>query len=96
MIICLLQQTCKVRDVAVTMLACPFPPESPASIRAQQYLREYTEILSRLDGSERLNTLSLQSWVDTDRQYGDNTAKSPANLVQGLPDGIQFPGPSWT
>lgn len=72
------------------MLACPFPPENPASIRAQEYLREYTEILSRLDGSERLNTLSLQSWVDTDRQWGQSAAVPASNFGQQSPNEVGF------
>lgn len=60
-------KTYKVRDVAVSLLACPFEPHEEPARRASEYLREFTNILSRLDGSEVLNTLSLQSWVDTDR-----------------------------
>lgn len=60
--------TFKVRDVAVTLLACPFEPHEEVSRRAQEYLKEFTNKLSRLDGSETMNTLSLQSWVDTDRR----------------------------
>jgi hypothetical protein len=73
------------------MLACPFPPGSPTSIRSQEYLREYTDILSRLDGSERLNTLSLQSWVDTDRQRSQELTNSATNFGQDSPDRVQFP-----
>ena len=72
------------------MLTCPFPPENQALIRAQEYLREYTDILSRLDGSERLNTLSLQSWVDTDRQRGQATAMSLGALAQSPTNGVGF------
>ncbi|KAL3426769.1 quinate utilization pathway activator [Phlyctema vagabunda] len=65
---------CKVRDVAVSLLGCPFDSQGDVSKRATEYLLEFTNILSRLDGSEKMNTLSLQSWVDTDRNapYGKN------------------------
>ncbi|KAH7371454.1 hypothetical protein BKA64DRAFT_327038 [Cadophora sp. MPI-SDFR-AT-0126] len=62
--------TYKVRDVAVTLLACPFDSQHDVARRALGYLREFTDILSRLDGSETINTLSLQSWVDTGRKNG--------------------------
>ncbi|PVH81573.1 hypothetical protein DL98DRAFT_170393 [Cadophora sp. DSE1049] len=62
--------TYKVRDVAVTLLACPFDSQHEVARRAFGYLREFTDILSRLDGSETINTLSLQSWVDTGRKIG--------------------------
>ncbi|KAH9209409.1 beta-glucosidase [Leptodontidium sp. 2 PMI_412] len=62
--------TYKVRDVAVTLLACPFDSQHEVAKRAFGYLREFTDILSRLDGSETINTLSLQSWVDTGRKIG--------------------------
>jgi len=53
--------------VAVTLLACPFDANEEIAIRAHKYLLEYTNKLSRLDKSETMNTMSLQSWVDTDR-----------------------------
>jgi len=56
--------------VAVTLLACPFDSQHEVARRAFGYLREFTDILSRLDGSETINTLSLQSWVDTGRKIG--------------------------
>lgn len=65
----------KVRDVAVGLLACPFEPHEPASQRAAVYVREFTEILSRLDASETMNTTNLQSWVDTDRVKGPSTLR---------------------
>jgi hypothetical protein len=61
-------QTYKVRDVAVSLLTCPFESYEEASKRASEYLRDFTNKLSRLDASETMNTLSLQSWVDTDRR----------------------------
>jgi hypothetical protein len=62
-------QTYKVRDVAVGLFTCPFEPHSEAGKRAAEYLSEFANKLSSLDGSEIPNTLSLQSWVDTDRTY---------------------------
>lgn len=64
----------KVRDVAVGMLACPYGEEDMASKRAAEYIRELTTILSRLDRSERINTINLQSWVDTDRIKDKNVS----------------------
>lgn len=63
----------KVRDVAVGLFACPFKPEEPASQRAAIYVRRFTDMLSRLDASETVNTANLQSWVDTDRIKGPVT-----------------------
>jgi len=60
--------TYKVRDVAVSLLTCPFESYEEASKRASEYLRDFTNKLSRLDASETMNTLSLQSWIDTDRR----------------------------
>jgi hypothetical protein len=65
-----LHLTYKIRDVAVALLTCPFEPHEAASKRASEYVREYTDILSRLDGSETVSTVSLRSWVDTDRVRG--------------------------
>lgn len=60
----------KVRDVAVGLLSCPFEPHEPASLRAAEFVREFTQILSRLDASESVATTNLQTWVDTDRERG--------------------------
>ena len=61
----------KVRDIAVSLLACPHKDEAhdgdgPAT-RAKGYLRDFTAKLTRLDRSEMVNSVSLQSWVDTDK-----------------------------
>lgn len=61
--------TYKVRDVAVGLFTCPFEPHTEPGKRAAEYLREFANKLSSLDGSEMPNTMSLQSWVDTDRTY---------------------------
>lgn len=60
----------KVRDVAVGLLSCPFEPHEPASLRAAEFVREFTQIMSRLDTSEAVATTNLQTWVDTDRERG--------------------------
>lgn len=60
----------KVRDVAVGLLSCPFEPHEPASLRAAEFVREFTQILSRLDSSEVIATTNLKTWVDTDREQG--------------------------
>lgn len=60
----------KVRDVAVGLLGCPFEERDPASVRAAGYVRDFTQILSRLDASEVVMTTNLQTWVDTDRDQG--------------------------
>ncbi|KKY27971.1 putative quinate utilization pathway activator [Phaeomoniella chlamydospora] len=70
-----LHLTHKIRDVAVGLLTCPFEAHEPASIRAAEYVTEFTEILSRLDTSEKVNTTSLQSWVDTDRVKGSGKGR---------------------
>lgn len=57
----------KVRDIASAMLNCPFQAGEPEAERAAEYIRLATEILSRLDTSESVNTMNLQAWVDTDR-----------------------------
>ncbi|KAJ6007444.1 beta-glucosidase [Penicillium herquei] len=57
----------KVRDISASLLACPFGPDDPISKRVREYVGQSTEILSRLDQSESLNTMHLQTWVDTDR-----------------------------
>ena len=60
----------KVRDVVASLLGCPFPPEDPISKKAAEYIQLSTDVLSRLDSSEGMNTLHLQTWVDTDRIQG--------------------------
>lgn len=57
----------KVRDIAASLLSCPLHPEDPISKQVADYIQKSTDILSRLDCSESLNTLHLQSWIDTDR-----------------------------
>jgi hypothetical protein len=57
----------KVRDITASLLACPFHPDDPLSKQAAEYIQHSTEILSRLDRSEGMNTMHLQTWVDTDR-----------------------------
>ncbi|THZ04609.1 hypothetical protein D6C93_02376 [Aureobasidium pullulans] len=59
---------CKIRDVAVSLLNCPYEEGNRVAIRANEYLHRFTEILWRLDKSELLNSLSLQNWIDTGRQ----------------------------
>ncbi|KAK5116571.1 hypothetical protein LTR85_009196 [Meristemomyces frigidus] len=65
----------KVRDVAVGLFSCPFEPDDPASLRAGEYVRCFTDLLSRLDGSETVNTTNLQSWVDIDRERKRHTSE---------------------
>ena len=60
----------KVRDVAVGLLNCPYEPHELASLRAAEFVREFTQILSRLDSSELIATTNLKTWVDTDRERG--------------------------
>ena len=62
-----LHLACKVRDVAASLLVCPFNPADPEAELAAGYLRQSTDILSRLDSSECMATMHLQTWVDTDR-----------------------------
>ncbi|CAI7642957.1 unnamed protein product [Penicillium palitans] len=57
----------KVRDIMTSLLACPFLPDDPISKQATEYVQLSTDILSRLDSSESMNTMHLQTWVDTDR-----------------------------
>ncbi|KAI3009314.1 transcriptional regulator family: Fungal Specific TF [Aspergillus niger] len=57
----------KVRDIAAGLLVCPFHPAGPEAERATEYLRQSTDILSRLDSSEGMVTMHLQTWIDTDR-----------------------------
>lgn len=61
-------QFCKIRDVAVSLLSCPFEESDRVALRANEYLHRFIEILCRLDKSELLNSLSLQTWIDTGRQ----------------------------
>lgn len=78
-------QAYKVRDVAVTLLNCPFEPHTRPALRANEYMRDFTRALSRLDRSEIVNTNSLRSWVDVDREL----AVSPQypQLVPSSPHG---------
>lgn len=68
----------KVRDVAGSLLACPFKEEDQLSgtvgpaTRAKEYLRDFTKKLRQLDQSETINSISLQTWVDTDRNEDGN------------------------
>ncbi|OKO98835.1 hypothetical protein PENSUB_8752 [Penicillium subrubescens] len=57
----------KVRDIASSLLACPFHPEDPIAKRVAGYVQRSTDILSRLDSSEVMNAMHLQTWIDTDR-----------------------------
>ncbi|GAB1198745.1 hypothetical protein APSETT444_008074 [Aspergillus pseudonomiae] len=57
----------KVRDIAASIMTCPFHPQAPEAKRAAEYVQDATSWLSRLDRSESINALHLQSWVDTDR-----------------------------
>jgi hypothetical protein len=57
----------KVRDIASSLLACPFHPEDPIAKRVAEYVQRSTDILSRLDSSEVMNAMHLQTWIDTDR-----------------------------
>jgi hypothetical protein len=68
----------KVRDVAGSLLACPFKEADQLSgtvgpaTRAKEYLRDFTNKLRQLDKSETINSISLQTWVDTDRNEDGN------------------------
>ncbi|KAH7028914.1 uncharacterized protein B0I36DRAFT_290164 [Microdochium trichocladiopsis] len=55
----------KLRDVAAPLLACPYPAQEDRGRRVAEYVREFSAILTTLDGSEMPHSLSLQSWVDT-------------------------------
>lgn len=70
MSLCLMRnvQFCKIRDVAVSLLNCPFEEGDRVAVRANEYLHRFTEILWHLDKSELLNSLSLQNWIDTGRR----------------------------
>jgi hypothetical protein len=60
-------QVYKVRDVAISLLSCPFDPAEGRTRRATEYLREFSGLLSMFDASEQVSLLSLQSWIDTSR-----------------------------
>ncbi|PYH29225.1 beta-glucosidase [Aspergillus neoniger CBS 115656] len=62
----------KVRDIAAGLLVCPFHPAGPEAERATEYLRQSTDILSRIDSSESMVTMHLQTWIDTDRIKGSS------------------------
>ena len=51
----------------MVLLAFPHEGHAERSRRVREYLKEYSELLSILDVSETVNTLSLQSWIDTSR-----------------------------
>lgn len=69
----------------MTLLNCPFEARTRPAHRAVEYMRDFTRALSRLDRSEIVNTNSLRSWVDVDRE----PAVSPAytQLVPSSPHG---------
>ena len=61
--------------MAVSLLTCPFeegghPGDEAIAKRAKEYLKDFADKLSRLDKSEMVNSISLQSWIDTDRIEG--------------------------
>lgn len=60
----------KVRDIAASLLSCPLHPDDPISKQVADYVQQSTNILSRLDSSEGINTMHLPTWVDTDRIPG--------------------------
>lgn len=62
-----LHLTYKVRDIAAGFLACPYREHEPEARRAAEYIQQFTSILSRLDRSESVNSIHLQTWADTDR-----------------------------
>ena len=65
----------KVRDVAVSLLACPYE-DSPGgsagasgpAVRAKAYLADFSRKLNELDMTEGMSSHILQSWVDTGRK----------------------------
>lgn len=60
----------KVRDVAVSLLACPYDDTSASSgpaTRAKAYLADFSRKLNELDMTEGLSSHILQSWVDLGR-----------------------------
>ncbi|ETN46650.1 uncharacterized protein HMPREF1541_00836 [Cyphellophora europaea CBS 101466] len=60
----------KTRDVAVSLLNCPYG-DSVDSVgpgaRAKAYLADFSRKLEDLDKAEGGSSLSVQSWIDTDR-----------------------------
>lgn len=52
----------------MTLLNCPFEAHTRPAHRANEYMRDFTRALSRLDRSEIVNANSLRSWVDVDRE----------------------------
>lgn len=65
--------TYKVRDVGVALLNCPYEAHERPARRAAEYMQDFARALSRLDRSEIVNTSSLRSWVDTDREKAFST-----------------------
>jgi hypothetical protein len=65
-------QVYKLRDVAVALLACPEDVDEQRAGRLREYLSEFSKLLSILDVSEMMNTLSLQSWIDTSRSKAED------------------------
>ncbi|KAM5344108.1 hypothetical protein ACJ41O_012645 [Fusarium nematophilum] len=63
-----LPQIYKVRDVASSLMNCPFVMDEQLSRRASEYVQEFSKVLSYLDRSEIVNTDGLKSWIDEDRQ----------------------------
>lgn len=59
----------KVRDIVASLIGCPFHPDDPLSKQASEYIQLSTDVLSRLDSSEGINTMHSQTWVDTDRVH---------------------------
>lgn len=52
------------RDIAGTLLACPFEPQDPRSKRASNYLQQFAAMLSRLDGVEIIDPAYIQKCLD--------------------------------
>ncbi|KAK5709608.1 hypothetical protein LTR17_019637 [Elasticomyces elasticus] len=71
----------KVRDVAVGLLACPYEPHELPSLRAMEYVREFTDILARLDTFETVTTTNLQTWIDTDRERGRRSRENIEHMT---------------
>ncbi|PVH72284.1 hypothetical protein DL98DRAFT_610980 [Cadophora sp. DSE1049] len=55
--------THKIRDVAVTLLGSPFGSTDPITKRANEYLKEFIDILSCLDASDTMSTVNMQTWI---------------------------------
>lgn len=55
--------THKIRDVAVTLLGSPFGSTHPITKRANEYLKEFIDILSILDASDTMSTVNMQTWI---------------------------------